>query len=103
MSPNMPAPCAERKTLVEPPTPHPAPIYGARVRVERAFTNGCQSCGGHDAKIEEGKGQNFALIRCVCGQFRGWLSKYTGIWLAKEIATNGPADVVDLHNGRVAS
>ena len=41
------------------------------------------------------------MIRCVCGQFRGWLAKATGIWLAKEIAANGRPALIDIHNGRV--
>ncbi len=89
--------------LVEPVPPSSTIIVGTRVYVQRAFTNGCQSCGGHEAVLESGKGPNLALIRCVCGQFRGWLAKATGHWLAREIAANGRPDLADIHNGRVVS
>ena len=89
--------------FIEPVPPSSALILGTRVDVRRAFSSGCQSCGGHTATLEPGKANNLALIRCVCGQFRGWLAKATGHWLAREIAANGRPDLADIHNGRVVS
>ena len=58
MSDRLIAPYANcNATLVEPTPPSPADIIGIKVRVERAFTNGCQSCGGQEAVLEAGRGQ----------------------------------------------
>jgi hypothetical protein len=89
--------------LIEPPAPSAAEIIGLEVCVARAFAQSCPNCGGCEARIEPGKAQSYAAIRCLCGQFRGWLTKSTGHWLARQVAMHGRPRLVDIHNGRVLS
>jgi hypothetical protein len=51
--------------LIEPPAPSAAEIIGLEVCVARAFAQSCPNCGGCEARIEPGKAQSYAAIRCL--------------------------------------